>query len=198
MTSTHMAGRAGLPLHGPALLNALAANWWLLLLRGVAAIAFGVLAFFWPGLTLLTLTLLWGAYALTDGAFALWATVIGKGETTPRLWLALAGMVSILAGLTAFFWPVMTTLALLMFIASWAIVMGVLQIWGAIELRKEVEGEWLLALNGLLSIAFGALMFARPGAGALAVVWLIGWFAVLAGCLYIALAFRLRSYKNPA
>jgi uncharacterized membrane protein HdeD (DUF308 family) len=76
--------------------------------------------------------------------------------------------------------------------------MGVLQIWGAIELRKEVEGEWLLALNGLLSIAFGALMFARPGAGALAVVWLIGWFAVLAGCLYIALAFRLRSYKNPA
>jgi uncharacterized membrane protein HdeD (DUF308 family) len=76
--------------------------------------------------------------------------------------------------------------------------MGVLQIWGAIELRKEVEGEWLLALNGLLSIAFGAVMFARPGAGALALVWMIGWFAVLAGCLYIALAFRLKKYKQPA
>ena len=198
MTTTHMAAGAGLPLHGPALLNALAANWSVLLLRGVAAIAFGILAFFWPGLTLLTLTLLWGAYALTDGAFALWATIIGKGETAPRLWLALAGMVSILAGLTAFFWPVMTTLALLMFIASWATVIGVLQIWGALQLRKELEGEWLLGLNGLLSIAFGALMFAWPGAGALALVWMIGWFAILAGCLYIALAFRLKRYKKPA
>jgi uncharacterized membrane protein HdeD (DUF308 family) len=198
MTSTHMTSRAGVPLRGPALLNTLAANWWLLLLRGVAAIAFGILAFFWPGLTLLTLTLLWGAYALTDGAFALWATIAGKGEMAPRLWLALVGLVSILAGLMAFFWPLMTTLALLMFIASWAIVIGVLQIWGAIELRKELEGEWLLGLNGLLSIAFGALMFARPDAGALALVWTIGWFAVLAGCLYIALAFRLKKCKQPA
>src|SRR6516162_1516782 len=198
MTDTQAQPGFEFALTRPHLLRSLEHIWWLPLLRGVASIAFGILAFLWPGLTLLTLTLLWGAYALTDGAFALWATVIGKGETTPRLWLALAGMVSILAGLTAFFWPVMTTLALLMFIASWAIVMGVLQIWGAIELRKEIEGEWLLALNGLLSIAFGAVMFARPGTGALALVWMIGWFAVLAGCLYIALAFRLKRYKKPA
>jgi uncharacterized membrane protein HdeD (DUF308 family) len=85
-----------------------------------------------------------------------------------------------------------------MFIASWAIVVGVLQIWGAIRLRKEIEGEWLLALSGVLSVAFGVIMFAQPGAGALAVVWLIGWFAIFAGCVYIALAFRLKQHKRPA
>jgi uncharacterized membrane protein HdeD (DUF308 family) len=84
-----------------------------------------------------------------------------------------------------------------MFIASWAIIIGVLQIWGAIELRKEVQGEWLLALNGVLCIAFGVLMFVQPGAGALALVWMIGWFAVLSGCMSIALAFRLKTYKQP-
>jgi uncharacterized membrane protein HdeD (DUF308 family) len=92
----------------------------------------------------------------------------------------------------------MTALVLLMFIASWAIVIGVLQIWGAIRLRKEIQGEWLLGLSGVLSIAFGVILFAQPGAGALAVVWLIGWFAILAGCVYIALAFQLKKYKRPA
>jgi uncharacterized membrane protein HdeD (DUF308 family) len=184
------------PFAGRRVLRSLAQNWWLLLLRGVAAIAFGALAFFWPGLTLLTLTLLWGAYSLSDGIFALWAAMSGTGgETASRWWLALAGVVSILAGFVAFVWPGMTALVLLIFIACWAIIIGVLQIWGAIELRKEIEGEWLLGLNGLLSIAFGIIMFAQPAAGALAVVWMIGWFAILAGCSYIALAFRLRKYK---
>jgi uncharacterized membrane protein HdeD (DUF308 family) len=90
----------------------------------------------------------------------------------------------------------MTTLVLLMFMASWANIVGVLQICGAVELRKELKGEWLLALNGLLSIAFGVIMFAQPGVGALAVAWMIGWFAILAGCIYIALAFRLKKYKR--
>jgi uncharacterized membrane protein HdeD (DUF308 family) len=191
--------RTGLdpPIAGPELLRSLAENWWLLLLRGIAAIAFGILAFFWPGLTLLSLTFLWGAYTLSDGIFALWAAISGKSsEMAPRWWLALAGIVSILAGIVAFLWPGMTALVLLIFIASWAIIIGVLQIWGAIELRKEVQGEWLLVLNGLLSIAFGIIMFAQPGAGALALVWIIGWFAVVAGCIYIALAFRLKTYKQ--
>jgi uncharacterized membrane protein HdeD (DUF308 family) len=177
----------------PALLRALAENWWLVLLRGIAAVVFGVLAFFWPGLTLLTLTLLWGAYALCDGVFALWAAVSGKGgEMAPRWWLAVVGVVGVLAGVGAFLWPGMTTLVLLLFIAVWAIVLGVLQIWGAIQLRKEIEGEWLLILSGLVSIAFGVILIVQPGAGALALVWMIGWFAILAGCIYIALAFRLK------
>jgi uncharacterized membrane protein HdeD (DUF308 family) len=180
----------------PHLLGSLAKSWWLLLLRGIAAIAFGFLAFAWPGLTLLTLTLLWGAYAVSDGILALWAAVAAKGgDIGLRWWLALAGIVSCVAGVMTFFWPGMTTLVLLMFMASWAIIIGALQIWGAIELREEPKGEWLLALNGLLSIAFGVIMFAQPGAGALAVAWMIGCFAILAGCLYIALALRLKKYK---
>jgi uncharacterized membrane protein HdeD (DUF308 family) len=84
-----------------------------------------------------------------------------------------------------------------MFIASWAIVVGLLQIWGATRLRKEIEGEWLLGLSGVLSVAFGVIMFAQPGAGALAVVWLIGSFAILAGWVYIALGFQLKKHKRP-
>jgi len=197
MTSADAQTGLGLPLAGPALLRALADNWWLLL-RGIASAAFGCLAFFWPGLTLLTLTFLWGAYAASDGVFALWAAVSGQGgEMAPRWWLAVVGVAGILAGVLAFVWPGMTALVLLMFVASWAIIIGVLQIWGAIQLRKEMEGEWLLALSGVLAIAFGVILIAQPGAGALALVWTIGWFAVLAGCIYIMLAFRLKKHKQP-
>jgi uncharacterized membrane protein HdeD (DUF308 family) len=190
MSTTHQGLNAPL---GGGLLQSLAQNWWLLLLRGIAAVAFGVLAFFWPGLTLLTLTLLWGAYALSDGILALWAAISAKGgDTSARWWLAFGGVVSIIAGALTFFWPGMTTLALLVVIAVWSIVIGGLQIWGAIVLRKELRGEWLLALNGLLSVAFGVILMAQPGAGALAVVWIIGWYAMLFGCLYIALAIRLK------
>src|SRR5262249_61080242 len=109
-----------------------------------------------------------------------------------RWWLAVVGVTGILAGVLAFVWPGMTALVLLMFVASWAIVIGVLQIWGAIQLRKEMEGEWLLALSGLLAIAFGVILIAQPGAGALALVWTIGWFAVLAGVISIMLSFRVK------
>jgi uncharacterized membrane protein HdeD (DUF308 family) len=116
-----------------------------LLLRGVAAIAFGILAFSWPSLTLLTLTLLWGAYTLSDGILALWAAIAAKGgDTGTRWWLALAGIVSCLAGVMTFFWPGMKTLVLLMFMAGWAIVIGVLQIWAPLNCKK-LTGEWLLS-----------------------------------------------------
>jgi uncharacterized membrane protein HdeD (DUF308 family) len=193
MSNTHIETGRRSPFLGLAL-RELAENWWLLLLRGIAAIAFGLLAFLWPGLTLLTLVLMWGIYAIADGIIALWAAIASKGgEIAPRWWLAVVGVAGILAGASR---PGMTALVLLMFIASWAIVIGVLQIWGAIRLRKEIEGEWLLGLSGLLSVVFGAIMFAQPGAGALAVVWLIGWFAILAGCVYIGLAFRLKKHKR--
>ena len=180
-----------------ALLGRLAENWWLLLLRGVAAIAFGVIAFFWPGITLLSLTYLWGAYVFADGVFGLWAAIVGQGgDAASRWWLALTGIVSILASAVAFFWPGLTALVLLMFIAAWAIIIGVLLIYGAIQLRRVVENEWWLILSGLLSIAFGVLMIARPGAGALAVIWTIAWYAIFFGCLLIGLAFRLKKFKR--
>ena len=198
MSTMHIQPSHPSPFLGLAL-RELAENWWLLLLRGIAAIGFGVLAFIWPDLTLLTLTYMWGFYAIADGVLALWAAIAGKGgEIAPRWWLAVVGVAGIFVGALTFVWPGMTALILLMFIASWAIVIGALQIWGAIRLRKEIENEWLLGLSGLLSIAFGVAMFAQPGAGALAVVWLIGWFALLAGCVYIALAFQLKKHKRQA
>ena len=197
MADTHAQTGLDFGVSEPGLLGSLADNWWLLLLRGIAAIAFGVLAFFWPGLTLVTLTLLWGAYALMDGVIAIWAAFNASGgDAGPRWWLGLSGVVSILAGVVTFYYTGETTLVLLMFIAVWAIVIGALQIWGAIGLRKVLQHEWLLILNGVLSIAFGVILMVQPGAGVLAVAWMIAWYAILFGCLYIALAFRLRQYKK--
>jgi len=195
MTTTEHASHIG----RSSLLRAMADNWWLLLLRGIAAILFGVLAFVWPGITLISLTFLWGAYALVDGAVSLWAAIVGKGsEVTPRWWLAVVGAAGILAGLVAFLSPGITALVLLMFIAGWAIVTGVFQIIGAVRLRKEIEGEWLLALSGALAILFGIALIAVPGAGLLSMVWLIGAFAIVAGASYIGLALRLKKLRRAA
>lgn len=178
---------------GRPLLRSLADNWWLLLLRGIAAVAFGVLAFIWPGITLLSLTILWGAYALSDGILALWAAISGRGAGAgTRWWLAAVGALGILAGVIALARPAAVAQMLLILIAAWAIVIGIMAIWGALQLRKEIEGEWLLILSGALSIAFGMLMVAQPAASALAVVWLIGAFAILFGINHIGLALKLK------
>ena len=197
MADTHAQTGLNLGLSGSKVLRSLADNWWLLLLRGIAAIAFGALAFFWPGLTLVTLTLLWGTYALIDGAIAIWAAFNASGgDAGPRWWLGLSGVAGILAGVVTFYYTGMTTLVLLTFIAVWAIIIGILQIWGAIALRKVLQHEWLLILNGVLSIAFGVVLLAQPGTGALALAWTIAWYAIFFGCLYVALAFRLKQYKR--
>jgi len=197
MADTHAQTGLNLGLSGSEVLRSLADNWWLLLLRGIAAIAFGVLTFFWPGLTLVTLTLLWGAYALVDGVIAIWAAFNASGgDAGPRWWLGLSGVAGILAGFVTFYYTGTTTLVLLMFIAVWAIIIGILQIWGAIALRKVLQHEWLLILNGVLSIAFGVVLLAQPGTGALALAWTIAWYAIFFGCLYVALAFRLKQYKR--
>src|SRR6516164_3776334 len=196
MADTHAQTGLNLDLSGSEVLRSLADNWWLLLLRGIAAIAFGVLAFLWPGLTLVTLTLLWGAYALMDGVIAIWAAIgASGGDAGPRWWLGLSGVASILAGVVTFYYTGTTTLVLLMFIAVWAIIIGALQIWGAIALRKVLQHEWLLILNGVLSIAFGAVLLAQPATGALALVWMIAWYAIFFGCLFVALALKLRQYE---
>jgi uncharacterized membrane protein HdeD (DUF308 family) len=178
---------------GASLLHALAKNWWLEVLRGVAAIIFGILAFVWPGLTLLTLVLFWGAYALVDGVLAIVAAIKG-GNPMPRWWLAIVGIAGIVAGALTFLVPGITALVLLIFIAVWAIVLGVMEIYGAIRLRKEIEGEWLLILNGVLSVLFGLILLWRPAVGALAVVWIIGAYAIILGVIYIAFGLKLRKH----
>ena len=195
--STHVEPGPRMPLAASALLGALAENWWLLLLRGLAAIAFGVIAFFWPGITLVALTYLWGAYALVDGVVAIWAAFNASGDDAgPRWWLGLSGIVSILAGIVAFVYPGLTALVLLVVIAVWAIIIGVLQLYAATQLRKVINNEWWLILSGLLSIAFGAVLIAWPGTGALGVIWTIAWFAVFFGCMFIGLAFEVKKFKR--
>src|SRR5262245_39665431 len=185
------------PPFGRPMLHALAKNWWLLLLKGICAIVFGVLAFIWPGMTLVTLVLFYGAFALADGVFALAAAVMG-GSPLPRWWLVVVGLLGIAAGIVTFAWPGMTAVLLLLFIAGWAIATGVMQIVGAIRLRKEIDNEWWLIAGGVLSVLFGLVIIAQPGAGALALLWGIGAFAIVYGIILAAFAFRLRGHTHAA
>lgn len=180
---------------GATMVHALAKNWWLLLLRGIAAIIFGVLAFAWPGITLVTLVLLYGAYALVDGVFAIIAAMRG-GTPAPRWWLVVVGLLGIAAGILTLVMPGLTAILLLYFIAFWAIATGVMQIFGAIKLRQEIDNEWLLILSGAVSVLFGIGVLISPGAGALALVWVIGAYAVIEGVLLVALSFRLKNHVH--
>jgi uncharacterized membrane protein HdeD (DUF308 family) len=173
-------------------------NWWLLALRGLLAVIFGILAFVWPGLTLLTLVFLFGWYALLNGILSFFLaakTPKGHGRIAS---LILGGLLSILAGLLTFFMPGITALGLLILIAAWAIVNGIMEIVAAIKLRKVITNEWLLVLAGLASIVFGVLLFLLPGPGALVLVWWIGSFALVFGILLMILAFKMRNWKGFA
>jgi len=170
----------------------LARNWWVVALRGVFAVVFGALTFFWPGLFWLAVVYTFAAYALIDGIIALMSTVTGHGETGPWWALLLDGIVGIVAGMLAFLWPGITELALLYLIAAWSFVTGVFEIVAAIRLRRYIEGEWLLALSGAASILLGVALALAPLVGLLLVAWWVGLYAVAFGVLLLTLAFRLR------
>jgi uncharacterized membrane protein HdeD (DUF308 family) len=172
----------------------LARNWWVILLRGIAAIIFGIITFVAPAISLAALVLVFGAYALVDGVLAVVSAIRWRGKTD-RWWvLLLEGVAGIAAGVVTFVWPGISALALLYLIAAWALVTGVLEIAAAIRLRRIISGEWLLALIGILSIALGIMLALFPSAGALALVIWIGGYVAASGVLLIALAFRLRSW----
>jgi uncharacterized membrane protein HdeD (DUF308 family) len=177
------------------MLDALARNWWLILLRGICAIIFGVLTFLWPGLTLVTLILLYGVFALFDGGLAIGAALMG-GAPAPRWWLALVGLLGIAAGIVTLSWPGLTGLVLLYFIAGWAIASGIFEIVGAIWVRKEIDDEWMLIASGVLAVLFGVLTIMFPGAGALGLAFAIGVFAILYGILLVGFSLRLRKHAE--
>jgi uncharacterized membrane protein HdeD (DUF308 family) len=174
----------------------LARNWWALAIRGAAGIIFGILAFIMPGITLVTLILLFGAYAIIDGLFNLVAAFRGRAAEQPWWWLALEGLVSIGAGIVTFAWPGLTALVLVYVIAVWAVITGVLEIVTAIRLRQEISNEWWLVAGGVISVLFGVLLMAAPGTGALALIFWIGAYAIVFGALLVGLAFRLRHAQD--
>jgi uncharacterized membrane protein HdeD (DUF308 family) len=178
------------------MIDILARNWGWVALRGAAALLFGLLALFNPGITLAALVLLFGAYALIDGAFTVFSAIAHRRDEPHWVSLLVGGVAGIVAGVLTFLWPGITATVLLFLIAAWALVIGVLQIATAIRLRKAITGEWLLGLSGALSVLLGLLLFAFPASGALAVVLWIGAFALVNGVLLIALGFRLRTWNR--
>jgi uncharacterized membrane protein HdeD (DUF308 family) len=167
-------------------------HWWALALRGVIAVLFGLAALLRPGIALAALILLFGAYALVDGVFAIVGVFGGTRSGTPRWLLLLEGAVGILAGIIAFVFPGLTAIALLYLVAAWAVITGLAEIAMAIRLRQEITGEWALILGGILSVLFGLLLAVLPGVGILSLIWLIGAYAVVFGALLLITAFQVR------
>lgn len=177
--------------------QSLARNWWVLALRGTLAIVFGVLVLLWPVLGWLAVVGTFGVYALLDGVVAL-GTALGGGNRRRWWGLLLEGAFGVAAGVLTFAWPELTALALLYFIAGWAVASGVAKIVAAATLREEISGEWLLGLSGVLSIVFGVALALMPGPGALALAWLIAANSVAYGVLMLVLAFRLWGLASEA
>lgn len=171
-------------------------RWWSVALRGVAAIALGVIALFYPGLTFLGLVYVFGVYALVDGVLAI--GLAPDQHVWPRGWMIFRGLVSIAAGVIALVVPRITALVLLIVIAAWAIVAGIIEIVMAVQLRKRIEHEWLLAIEGVLSIGFGIILLLSPLAGAVVIGLWIGAYALVLGGMLIESAFRLRRMAPPS
>ncbi len=179
------------------MLQTLAHNWWLFALRGVAAIILGILAFAWPGVTLVVLVALFAAYALVDGASLLVALVRGEPRARRHGWaVGIMGVISVVAGIVAIAWPGITALALLYVVAFWAIAHGVFQVIAAIALRREIEGELWMAIGGVIAILFGLYLAVFPGAGLLSLVVIFAIWAILFGISSLIVAFRLRGQQE--
>jgi uncharacterized membrane protein HdeD (DUF308 family) len=175
------------------LIETLKRHWWVPVLRGIAAIVFGVIAFVYPGLTVAVLVLLFGAWVLVDGVFRIVGAIGHRASDPDWGWQLVIGILGIIIGFLTFHAPAITALALVIYIAAWALMIGATEIALAFKLRREIKGEWFLILMGLLSIVFAIMLLWNPLPGALALVWLIASYAIVFGILGIILGFRLRS-----
>lgn len=168
-------------------------RWWVLLMRGILAILFGIVSFAWPGPVILVLTTVFAAYAFIDGVLALAAGLHGHWP-----FLTALGAIGIIAGLVAFFFPSVAVLTFLFIIGAWAIIRGAAEIATAVQLRKQIANEWSLIMGGILSVLFGVLLLGRPRIGALSVLWIIGAYAVIIGVLLVIHALRVKNHPWAA
>jgi len=178
------------------MLTKLVQHWWMYVLRGIAAIIFGIMAFAWPHPTLLVLIILFGAYAFVDGIFLLISAFSGWSHIEDRWLILLEGVIGVAIGAVTFHSPAITAIGLLIYIAAWSLATGVLEIAAAMKLRKELAGEIWLLLSGILSIAFAIVLMWFPLAGALGLIWLIGAYAIGFGVMLIALGLKLNGFRH--
>lgn len=175
------------------MIEAFTRHWWVPVVRGVLGILFGVIVYLVPGIALAVLVLMFGAWALIDGIFLVVGSVAGRRFNDNWSFDLIAGLVCIVVGILTFRSPGITTIALVFYIGAWALVKGAFEIGMAVKLRKELHGEWLLVLAGIISVVFAGLLFWNPIPGALALLWLIGFYAIFFGGLSIGFGLRLRS-----
>jgi uncharacterized membrane protein HdeD (DUF308 family) len=194
-TTYHAASSGGPTTESEAMIVVLVHNWWALAIRGVLGIAFGIIAFLVPAATMLSLVLLFAAYALVDGVFAIVAAV--RAARRHERWglLVLEGVVGIVAGVLAVLWPGLTVIAFVLLVAAWALVSGVLMLAAAFRLDKE-HGRWWLVLGGAASLVYGALLVVAPLIGALVLTWWLGAYALVFGVALLVLAFKLRARRG--
>ncbi len=177
------------------MLEVLSRYWWAFIARGVLAIVFGVLAYAWPAITLQVLIIVFGAYAFVDGVFLVIKAIGGWKARDDRWLLLLEGLLGLGIGLITFFAPGVTAIGLLFYVAAWSLTTGILEIVGAIRMRKEIKGEVWWILSGLASIAFALILLIFPGVGILGLVWLLGAYAIVFGVILIALGIRIRVHR---
>jgi uncharacterized membrane protein HdeD (DUF308 family) len=178
------------------MLEMLSRYWWAFVVRGIFAILFGILAYAWPGITLATLVIFFGAYVLIDGILLLIKTIGNWSERGDRWLLLLEGLLGIGIGVITLVAPGITAVVLIFYIAAWSLATGVLEIAAAIRLRKEIQGEGWMILSGIASIVFAILVMFFPGAGALGLLWLIAAYAIIFGVMLVILGFRLRGHRS--
>ena len=178
------------------MLEMLSRYWWAFVVRGIFAILFGILAYAWPGITLATLVIFFGAYVLIDGILLLVKTIGNWGERGDRWLLLLEGLLGIGIGVITLVAPGITAVVLIFYIVAWSLATGVLKIATAIRLRKEIKGEGWMILSGIASIVFAVLVMFFPGAGALGLLWLIAAYAIIFGVMLVSLGFKLRGHRS--
>lgn len=171
-------------------------RWWIILLRGLSAIALGLLTIFWPAITLTIVIYFIAFYLIIDGALAAYSGLTHRTEIKWWGWLTAEGFAGIVVGIISLIWPQLTALALLYLVAFWALMSGISELISASHFRKHVKGEWLMVISGLLSIAFGIILILWPGGGLLALTWLIGLYALIFGIILSMLSFRVRRLQE--